>query len=159
MTKLMTLCLVREPSRVLLGMKKRGFGAGRWNGFGGKVESNENITAAAARELQEESGLTAEQMELVGVINFEFAAKPGEVLAVHIFKVTKTNGDLVETEEMKPQWFSLDQIPFDVMWPDDRHWVPLFLADKKFTGRFLFGAKDVILEQELITVEELAAAV
>ena len=47
--KLLTLVLIREPSRVLLGMKKRGFGEGRWNGFGGKVEQGETITQAAYR--------------------------------------------------------------------------------------------------------------
>ena len=49
--KLLTLLFVLEPSRVLLGMKKRGFGAGRWNGFGGKVQMEESIEEAAIRQL------------------------------------------------------------------------------------------------------------
>jgi hypothetical protein len=28
---------MHQNENVLLGMKKRGFGQGRWNGFGGKV--------------------------------------------------------------------------------------------------------------------------
>lgn len=48
-SKLLTLVLVVQPGRVLLGMKKRGFGAGRWNGFGGKVQSGETIEDAARR--------------------------------------------------------------------------------------------------------------
>jgi len=28
---------------MLLGLKKRGFGKDKWNGFGGKVEANESI--------------------------------------------------------------------------------------------------------------------
>ena len=47
--KLLTLVLVCNETQVLLGMKKRGFGEGRWNGFGGKVESGETITEAAIR--------------------------------------------------------------------------------------------------------------
>ena len=35
--KILTLVFLREGTRVLLGMKKRGFGVGKWNGFGGKV--------------------------------------------------------------------------------------------------------------------------
>ena len=35
--KLLTLVFLRNGSKVLLGMKKRGFGVGKWNGFGGKV--------------------------------------------------------------------------------------------------------------------------
>ena len=37
--KLLTLVFLREGGKVLLGMKKRGFGVGKWNGFGGKVRS------------------------------------------------------------------------------------------------------------------------
>lgn len=40
---LTTLCLIRKGDHILLGMKKRGFGEGRWNGFGGKVKDNESI--------------------------------------------------------------------------------------------------------------------
>lgn len=39
--------LVCQEGRVLLGMKKRGFGMGKYNGFGGKVEPGESIEAAA----------------------------------------------------------------------------------------------------------------
>ena len=48
-SRLYTLVLVVQPERVLLGMKKRGFGAGRWNGFGGKVEEGETIEDGAKR--------------------------------------------------------------------------------------------------------------
>lgn len=37
--KVLTLLLIQQANKILLGMKKRGFGAGRWNGFGGKVET------------------------------------------------------------------------------------------------------------------------
>lgn len=47
--KLLTLVLVHNPKQILLGMKKRGFGVGRWNGFGGKVEPNETIVEGARR--------------------------------------------------------------------------------------------------------------
>jgi 8-oxo-dGTP pyrophosphatase MutT (NUDIX family) len=56
--KILTLCLTKEDGMILLGMKKRGFGEGRWNGFGGKVEEGETIVEAAIREMKEESGLT-----------------------------------------------------------------------------------------------------
>ena len=47
--KLYTLAFVLDSRRILLGMKKRGFGAGRWNGFGGKVDPGESIEGAAKR--------------------------------------------------------------------------------------------------------------
>ena len=59
----MTLYIITRDERVLLGMKKRGFGEGRWNGFGGKLHEGETCEEAALRELEEESGLKATSME------------------------------------------------------------------------------------------------
>lgn len=154
MKKLLTLCIVHQHPKVLLGMKKRGFGAGRWNGFGGKVQSEETIENAAKRELQEEAGIETEFLEKVGIIDFEFKGNP-EILQVHIFKSTNFSGEPQESEEMRPQWWHIDEIPFKEMWPDDIHWMPLFLSGKKFKGKFLFGESDIILEQELLEVKEI----
>jgi len=156
MKKQMTLCIVQQGDKVLLGMKKRGFGAGRWNGFGGKLNVDETVEQATRREMKEEAGIELTDLEKVGVIDFEFQGKPG-ILEVSIFRSTDFSGEPVESEEMKPQWFGLDQIPFAQMWPDDIHWFPLFLAGKKFTGRFLFGEGEgnTIVEQELNEVEKI----
>lgn len=48
-----------KNSLVMMGMKKRGFGVGKWNGFGGKVEAGESNEQAAIRELEEESSVVA----------------------------------------------------------------------------------------------------
>ncbi|XP_077412282.1 oxidized purine nucleoside triphosphate hydrolase isoform X2 [Vanacampus margaritifer] len=153
-TKLLTLVLVVEPGRVLLGMKKRGFGAGKWNGFGGKVESGETVEEGARRELLEESGLTVDTLEKVGNIQFEMESDK-ELLDVHIFRADSYNGAPTETEEMRPQWFDRNKIPFDQMWPDDKLWFPLLLQNRKFVGFFHFRGHDVILSYKLDEVEEL----
>ncbi len=137
MKKVLTLCLVHQHPNILLGMKKRGFGVGRWNGFGGKVEEGETIEAAAKRELEEESGIVAIDMTEVGILDFAFENDPKE-LEVHIFEIKDFTGTPKETEEMEPKWFAVDEIPFDQMWSDDIYWMPLFLAGKKFKGSFLF---------------------
>lgn len=152
--KILTLCMVYKHPQILLGMKKRGFGAGRWNGFGGKVQEKESIEDATKRELQEEAGITARSLEKVGIIDFEFMSNH-EILQVHIFKTDDFIGEFAESEEMRPQWWHIDEIPFDEMWPDDVHWMPLFLSGKKFKGKFLFGESDIILEKELMEVKEI----
>lgn len=155
MKKLLTLVIIQQENHVLLGMKKRGFGVGRWNGFGGKVNENESIEEAAQRELKEEAGIElGDDGEEVGVLEFEYHGDP-DILQVHIFRVTQFAGEPMETEEMRPQWFDANEIPFDLMWPDDKHWFPLLLARKKFTGKFLFGKNDVILKYELKETEAL----
>ncbi|MFA5841818.1 MAG: 8-oxo-dGTP diphosphatase [Candidatus Paceibacterota bacterium] len=146
--KILTLCIVHQHPRVLLGMKKRGFGMGRWNGFGGKVEYGETVEMAARREVKEEAGIEVAGLEKAGIIEFEFQGNP-ETLEVHIFRSDNFYGNPTEGDEMKPRWFNIDSIPFENMWPDDVHWFPLFLGKKKFVGRFLFGKGDIILNKEL----------
>ncbi|KAI1884640.1 hypothetical protein AGOR_G00228470 [Albula goreensis] len=135
-------------------MKKRGFGAGKWNGFGGKVQPGETIEQAARRELLEESGLTVDTLDKIGNIKFEFVGET-ELLDVHVFRTDSFNGDPTESDEMRPQWFDLDTIPFDQMWADDRLWFPLLLQRKKFQGYFKFQGHDVILDHKLEEVEKV----
>ncbi|XP_069425749.1 oxidized purine nucleoside triphosphate hydrolase [Ovis canadensis] len=153
-SRLYTLVLVLQPQRVLLGMKKRGFGAGRWNGFGGKVQEGETVEDGAKRELQEESGLTVDALHKVGQITFEFVGDP-ELMDVHIFCTDSVQGTPVESDEMRPQWFRLDQIPFGDMWPDDSYWFPLLLQGKKFRGYFRFQGQDTILDHTLREVDAI----
>lgn len=56
---------------------------------------------------------------------------------------------------MRPKWFDINQIPYDNMWTDDRHWFPLFLDKKYFRGHFLFKADEAtIIKHSLEIVEE-----
>jgi 8-oxo-dGTP diphosphatase/2-hydroxy-dATP diphosphatase len=155
--KLLTLCFIVQPPRILLGMKKRGFGAGRWNGLGGKIDAGESILDAAKRELEEEIGVIADGMTQRGIVEFRWQGKPG-AMQVHIFQVDSFKGEPVESEEMWPQWFNISDIPYDEMWPDDRHWLPLFLAGKNFEGSFLLDEKDGIVDYRLTEIADRKVA-
>jgi len=159
-TKVLTLLFVRRMNpttgvkEVLLGMKKRGFGLGKWNGFGGKVEPGETIEAAALRELEEESCVKASGVELRGKITFTFLTIP-EVLKVSVFEaVGPMVGEPQETEEMMPQWYAESEIPYEKMWADDKYWVPLFLEGKQFKALFEFDDESTLLRYDLDTVKE-----
>ncbi|MBI2055607.1 MAG: 8-oxo-dGTP diphosphatase [Candidatus Sungbacteria bacterium] len=152
--KILTLCVIHQHPMVLLGMKKRGFGAGRWNGFGGKVKDGETIDDAVLRELREEAGVTAGEIERLGLIDFEFRGNP-EILEVHIFRGRHIEGEPRESEEMRPQWFHVNEIPFQEMWPDDKHWFPLFLAGNKFRGKCFFDESGNILDIDLSEAKEV----
>ena len=130
-------------------MKKRGFGAGKWNGFGGKVMDGESIEEAARREVREEIDVYVSDLEKAGELNFEFKNKHGEKLKVHVFRVEDFQGEPVESEEMKPEWFFIDQIPFKDMWPDDVYWLPLFFARKKFVGHFYFADENTLIDRKI----------
>lgn len=141
--KHLTLCLVFQYPNVLLGMKKRGFGMGKWNGFGGKVNEDESIREAAIREIKEEAGIEVKDLIKMGIIDFEFKGNT-EIAVVHIFKSENFVGNPTESEEMRPQWFEVGEIPFDQMWADNKYWFPMFFEGKKFKGRFLFEGENII---------------
>lgn len=115
--------------RLLLGRKKRGFGEGYFNGFGGKLEPGESTDEAARRELLEESGLTPGALEHVGVLTFVFDDQAERPWQVHVYAVPSWSGEPEETDEMAPEWFDAapGALPFARMWADDRFWYPRFV--------------------------------
>ena len=129
-------------------MKKRGFGEGRWNGFGGNAEAGETIEQTMERELLEEAGITALELKEMGTLTFQCCDNDVEP-EVHFFEITRWKGKPVEGEEMRPQWFDIDKIPYDSMWPDDRYWLPMLLAGKKFKGSFLFDSTGGIVKNTM----------
>jgi 8-oxo-dGTP pyrophosphatase MutT (NUDIX family) len=135
-----TLCLLLREGEILLAMKKRGFGVGRWNGPGGKVEPGERLEEAAARELEEEAGLAVlpEDLEKAAVISFRFKDRAEWDQEVHIYLSRRWKGEPKETAEMRPRWFRLEDIPYGEMWADDRYWLPPVLRGKRITGEFRF---------------------
>lgn len=149
MKKLYTLCYITKPGYILLGMKKRGFGVGHWNGFGGKVREGEGVEEAANRELEEEAGIRATVLQEKGLLDFSFEGKE-DILEVRVFSAMGFLGEPEETEEMCPQWFAWEDIPYDAMWPSDRFWLPWLLAGKNFQGTVHFDAGgDIIIRQEI----------
>ncbi|KAI8984650.1 NUDIX hydrolase domain-like protein [Mycotypha africana] len=151
----LVLTLDEQKEKVLLGMKKRGFGAGKYNGFGGKLEPGETVEEAAIRELWEEAEIKALDLKRVGMIMFTFEKDPVG-LEVHIFTTTQYEGKPTETEEMKPEWFDYKDIPFQSMWADDQHWFPYIIEyHQAFTGHIHFAEdQTTILKKHLIGLKD-----
>lgn len=143
-----TLVFIQKEDKLLLGLKKRGFGTGRYNGFGGKVTEGEEIEGAARRELKEEIGIEVDKLEPVGELIF-YPVKFPEGVKVYFFRATDFRGEPQESEEMKPDWFDINSLPYEKMWDDDKYWMPMFLEGKKFTGTFRFDENDKTVEHEL----------
>lgn len=134
-----TLCFLVKENQILLGMKKRGFGEGLWNGMGGKVKSGESLLNAARRETFEEIGVKPQIFRRVATLDFFFTSNPDFNQQVAVFLVTDWKGKTKESEEMLPRWFSFDQIPYNKMWIDDQLWLPQVLKGRRLKAEFLFS--------------------
>ena len=137
-------------------MKKRGFGVGKLNGVGGKVEEGESIENALLRETREEVNVEIKEFEKVAVIDFYF--KDNSVnkdfnQKAHVFIAYKWEGEPTESEEMAPQWVDINMLPLEKMWSDDRYWLPEILSGKKLMAWFLFNNENNIAEMKIKEVK------
>ena len=136
---------------VLLALKKRGFGIGKWNGVGGKVDEkkDKSILDAAIRETKEEIGVDLESPEKVAVMRFRFPYKEEWNQDVHVFLADSWKGNPEESEEMAPKWFKFPEIPFAKMWDDDKYWLHHVLAGKKLEADFIFKEGEIIADHKI----------
>ena len=115
-TQLTTLLLILYDNQILLAEKKRGFGIGKFNGIGGKVEKDETIEEALIRETQEEIGVTPTDFTKMATITFdEWVNDEEKQVIMSVFVAQSYIGKIVETDEMRPQWFNLKDIPVNLL--------------------------------------------
>lgn len=139
-----TICFLMRDDHILLAMKKRGHGEGKWNGVGGKAGDGESIKETAIREAEEEIGVTPLNLVKVASIKFEFPPERNFDHESTVFFCDSWEGEPTETEEMRPRWFRKDEIPYDEMWQDDAIWLPKVLEGNLITAVVKSGAGDVM---------------
>lgn len=144
-----TLCFLLKDKQILLAMKKRGFGTGKWNGPGGKPDGNETIEETAIRETKEEICVLPKNIQQVAIIDFFFQNNPDWDQQVLVYTTTNWEGEPTESEEMKPQWFNQDNLPFESMWPDDKFWLPKVLSGKNIVAKFVFNEQGEIIDYNI----------
>jgi len=155
-----TLVFLVKPKEalILLAMKKRGFGVGKWNGVGGKLHDGESIKEAAIRESGEEIGIRikADDLNKVATIDFFFENKKEFDQQVHVFFVERWENDPAESEEMKPKWYSTSDLPYTEMWLDDIYWLPKVIKGNKIKAKFVFNENGSnIISQNVSVVDVL----
>ena len=141
-----SLLFVYQNQSVLLIRKKRGLGAGKINGPGGKQEAHETIMECAIREVQEELRITPTDIQARGELRFSFT--DGYKMHVHLFVAGDFTGTPTETDEAIPLWFGINELPFDEMWADDRLWLSRVLNGESVDGTFNFDG-DRMLEHNV----------
>lgn len=137
-----TLLFVVKDGQVLLIRKKRGLGAGKINGPGGRLEDNETPFECAIRETQEELLINPLDVRPAGELFFHAEDMPR--IHGHVFVASDYEGTPSETDEAIPLWFELEEIPFDEMWDDDRYWLPRVLQGESVRAYFTFVEESML---------------
>ena len=141
-TEIATLMFVRRDDELLLIRKKRGLGAGKINGPGGRIEGEESAAECAVRETREELHVTPHDPQLCGRQRFHFVNDYR--LTVFVFLSHSHSGTATETDEAIPLWTPIDAIPYPEMWQDDELWIPRMLRGEVFDGRYIFDGDTMV---------------
>lgn len=133
-----TGCPIVKDGRMLLKLATRGISKGNWNFPGGKQDNGESLEQCIKREVLEETGLKLRRVEHCAKIKFHDNGKKEIDYVVHLYRASGITGTPHGGKEGRLKWFDLESIPYDRMWDDDRHWMPIFLSGRKFEAEFSF---------------------
>ena len=103
----------------------------RYNGLGGKLEPDEDLTAGMRREIREEAGIECGGLDFAGTVSFPGFGRNGENWFVAVFRVVDWSG---EPYERNPEgtlvWVDVpDLLAGEVpLWEGDRWFLPLVFA-------------------------------
>jgi len=142
-----TLVFVFRDDEILLIHKKTGLGKGKINAPGGKVDPGETPEQGAVRECQEELSIDVSNLEYCGEHRFQFV--DGYSIHVWVYRTRDFEGVPTESREAAPLWVAMDQVPYEKMWEDDQHWIPMLIRGERFKTRWIFDG-DTMLDSEIL---------
>lgn len=140
--KIYTLGFLFRNGKIILAKKKRKIGVGKWNGYGGRVEEEEDKPECLVREITEECKVIVEKEKCkeLGYIDFYFKDKDELNQRVYIYRIDEFLGEPKETEEMgRPEEFDTNKIPYSEMMVGDDKFIPFVVEGKKFRGEIYFS--------------------
>jgi 8-oxo-dGTP diphosphatase/2-hydroxy-dATP diphosphatase len=104
--------------------------------------------------MNEEAGINMVEPTKKGILRFEFEGSD-QLLESHVFEADRYQGDIKESDEMQPQWFDIDEIPYTSMWVDDIHWLPMLLNGHCFQGYFKFSDEQNLTSHRLQILDHI----
>ncbi|MBI4214574.1 8-oxo-dGTP diphosphatase [archaeon] len=133
-----TLCYLVSAGRLLLLERVKPPGKSYWNAPGGKLVQGESPEECVKREVLEETGLVLLKQKRRGQLVYKSSEAGAQIEDWFIRVFYATDGDfggklVVSDEHRTARWFPLGEIPWDNMWPDDKHFLPIVIEmDKNF---------------------------
>lgn len=117
--------------------KENDMHAGKWNGLGGKFEAGENPEECASREIREESGLCAKNLNLKGFLTFPAFANEEDWYAF-VFTVDQFEGRVIDSPEGHLEWIDNAKLLDLNLWEGDRIFLPWLEEPGFFSGKFVY---------------------
>lgn len=148
-----TLCFPICGDEVLVAEKQSKIGKLKLNGFGGKMEpQDEDIFATNVREVEEEVGLIITASQKMGEIRFHNPSDDPAIarMRVHVFTATQWLGEPVETDEMKKAaWYKKSELDYSLFLAADRLFLPMIFAGKSVQGLIEYNDDWSVKEHDL----------
>ena len=141
----MTIVFLINGEEVCLAEKKRRFRKGKINGSGGKLEPGESALECAVRETREEFEVDLKEVREHGKVVY---IGDSYHYTCHVFVATEWEGEPVETEEMAPDWYHLDNLPLHRMGSTDHLWLPHVLRGAKVKAHFEWDSEKNLVKEE-----------
>ncbi len=138
--KLATLCYLKKDGKTLMlhrVKKENDMHEGKYNGLGGKFEEGETPQECAVREVFEESGLSAKNLILKGVITFPAFAK-NEDWYVFVFVIDKFEGEMTVSCEGNLEWVNDCDLLNLNLWAGDKIFLKWLEQDRFFSAKFSY---------------------
>lgn len=134
---LATLVYLRRNGHTLMIHKQRGAQRGKWNGLGGKFEPGETPEACARREVFEEAGLVARDLDLRGFITFPLFDTEQDWY-VFVFTCTAFEGELTASDEGELHWIPDGAVDGLDLHEGDHAFLPWLEQDRIFSARLSY---------------------
>lgn len=106
-----TLCFITHGDDVLLlhGAPNKRIWPNRYNGIGGHVGPDEDVYAAALREIREETGLEVTDLRLRGIVNV-CPSPEGVGVFLFVFTARAVHRVVRPSDEGTPEWIPRERI-------------------------------------------------
>ena len=144
------LCKDDAYLMLLRNKKANDINEGKWIGVGGKIEKGETPRQGIAREILEETGLAAEELDFRGIVYFEYDEKESE--KIYVYTCKRFHGELTDCNEGTLAWIHKDRMNELNLWEGDKVFLKRILADETdvFCIRLAYDKND-----HLVAVENL----
>lgn len=115
--------------------------------IGGKVEPGEDIETSAIREVQEESGIRINSLDLVGITLIRGQASGEDEWINFVFTSSDFEGEPIDGNEGHFEWVDIDKIDEHNLYPGDKIYLKylkqytFWVVDLEYKGFEFIGYK------------------